>query len=129
MVVLVWNSLLSILDIPCFIAAGILPFLFVSTVFGFRKMKSAFLISREKEPEKDSVMQALYFFRIYGKATWIAGLIALIIGVIGTLNNLEDKSVLGPNLAVALIPLLYSGIINMAIIMPFTVFAKEHIKE
>ena len=120
---------LTILDIPSLIAVGLFPFLFVSTLFGFKEMKLAFSISRKKEPEKGALLQALHFFKIYGKATWIAGIISVFIGIVGMLANLEDKSALGPNLALALISFLYSGIIHMVIIIPFTIFVKKKLKE
>ena len=124
-VLLNMNGLLSYLDLHSFILVGLFPFLFVSTLIGFKKMKSAFLIFRNKKPEKDTLMQALHFFKTYGKATWITGLIALMIEAIGILTNLEDAAALGPNLAYALLCPFYSGLINMVIVMPYTVFIKK----
>jgi hypothetical protein len=43
--------------------------------------------------------------------------------------NLEDKMALGPNFALALISMTYSGIINVVIIIPLTVFIKKQLKE
>jgi hypothetical protein len=42
---------------------------------------------------------------------------------------LEDRSGLGPNLAFIFNTLLYCGIINMVIIIPYTVLIKRHLKE
>jgi chemotaxis protein MotA len=79
--------------------------------------------------EKEKLIKALNFFKIYGKVTWIAGYIAVLIGIIAMLVNLEDKTALGPNLALALISMLYSGLINVVIIIPFMVFIKRKLKE
>jgi flagellar motor component MotA len=117
------------LDVPSFIIVGIFPFLFVSILFGFREMIFAFSVPLKKDTEKDALIKALNFFKIYGKITWIAGFIAVLIGYIATLVALEDKTALGPNLAVGLISMLYSGIINVIIIIPFTVFIKKQLKE
>ena len=48
--------------------------------------------------------------------------------VITVLTALEDKSGLGPNLSMILITLLYSGIINIVMVIPFTVFIKRQLK-
>ncbi|MDR1301009.1 MAG: hypothetical protein LBK43_00865 [Treponema sp.] len=117
------------LDIPSLIIAGILPFLFTSILFGFKEMGSAFSVSIRKETEREALINALNFFKIYGKVTWIAGYIAVFIGVIAMLANLADKTAWGPYLALALFSLLYSGIINVVIIIPFTVFIKKQLKE
>jgi hypothetical protein len=116
-------------DIPSLIITGILPFLFVSILFGFKEMALSFLVALKKDAEKDKLIKALNFFRTYGKTTWIAGFIAVLIGVIAIMALLEDKKALGPNLALALISLLYSGIINVVIIIPFMVFIKKQMKE
>jgi len=88
-------------------------------------MVLAFSIPFKKDTEKDKLMKALDFFKVYGKTTWIAGFIALLIGLIAMLVSLDDRTAVGPNLALALISILYSGIINVVIIIPFTVFIKK----
>ena len=123
------GSLWPYLDIPSFIITGIFPFLFISIVFGFKEMARAFSIAFEKEPENDKLIKALNFFKAYCKTTWLSGLIAVLIGVIAMMVWLEDRSKLGPNLAVALISLLYCGIINIVIIIPFTAYIKRHLKK
>jgi flagellar motor component MotA len=123
------GSVLTYFDIPSFIFVGIFPFIFVSVIFGFKEMLLAFSVSLKKETEKEKLISALNFFKIYGKTTWLAGFIVVLIGVIAVLIYLEDKTALGPNLAVALFSMLYSGIINVIIIIPFTVFIKKQLKE
>jgi flagellar motor component MotA len=122
-------AVLRLIYLPSFIIAGLLPFLFVTLLFGFKEMSQAFSICFKKEPERDKLVQALHFFNNYGKTTWFAGLIGVIIGVISMMANLEDKSMLGPSLALALLSLFYSGIINVLIIIPFTVFLNKHLKD
>jgi flagellar motor component MotA len=116
------------LDIPSLIITGLFPFLFVSILSGFREMPAAFSTAIKREGEKDKLIQALDFFKTYGKATWLAGLISVLIGVVSMLVNLEDKMMLGPCLALALVSLLYSGIINLVIIMPFALFIRKQLK-
>ena len=124
----IMTYIMSYIDIPSIIFVGIFPFIFVSIIFGFKEMSSAFSVPFKKEVKNDKLIKALNFFKIYGKTTWIAGFIAVLIGVVAILVNLEDRMKLGPNLALALISLLYCGIINVIIIIPFTVFIKREME-
>lgn len=47
------------------------------------------------------------------------GMMGTVLGLIGMLNNLEDKSSLGPNMAVALITTLYGSMMANWLIAPF----------
>ena len=47
------------------------------------------------------------------------GMMGTVVGLIGMLNNLEDKSSLGPNMAVALITTLYGSMLANWLIDPF----------
>ena len=48
------------------------------------------------------------------------GMMGTVLGLIGMLNNLEDKSSLGPNMAVALITTLYGSMMANWLIAPFS---------
>jgi len=117
------------LDLPSFIIAVVVPFLFVSVLFGFKEMGEAFSTPLQKEADKEKLMQSLVFFKTYAKATWLAGLISVIIGIMTMLATLDDKASIGPMVALALESLLYCGIINLVIIVPFTAFIKKQFKE
>ena len=49
------------------------------------------------------------------------------LSIISILSNLYDYSALWPNLSMALISLLYCGIINVAIVIPFTILIKKRL--
>jgi flagellar motor component MotA len=117
------------LDIPSFIIVGILPFLFVSILFGFKEMCLAFSTAFRNNTDKGQLLNAISFFKMYGKTIWITCFITILISVISILGFLEDKSVIGPNLAIALISVLYTALINVLIIIPFTIFLKKQLKE
>jgi chemotaxis protein MotA len=53
------------------------------------------------------------------------GMLGTVIGLIGMLKNLEDKSALGPNMAVALITTLYGSIIANLIMIPLSAKLKS----
>ncbi|MDR2601632.1 MAG: MotA/TolQ/ExbB proton channel family protein [Spirochaetaceae bacterium] len=113
------------LDIPTIIFVVIFPLVFVSILFGFKETAFAFSVSLKREIKKEKLVNALDFFKIYGKTTWIAGFIGAFIGVIAALIYLEDKAALGSNLAIALFSVLYSGVVNVVIITPFIIFIKK----
>lgn len=48
------------------------------------------------------------------------GMLGTVIGLIGMLNNLEDKSSLGPNMAVALVTTLYGSIMQNWMFVPIS---------
>jgi chemotaxis protein MotA len=48
------------------------------------------------------------------------GMLGTVIGLIGMLKNLEDKSALGPNMAVALITTLYGSIMANLMLIPWS---------
>ena len=116
-------------DIPSLIIVGVFPLIFLSVLFGFKKMISAFSIPSKKEANKDELMEGLYFFKIYGRTIWFAGFISVIIAVVAIMFSLGDIMALGPNLALALISLLYCGLLSIVIIIPFTVLIKKQLKE
>ena len=116
-------------NILSFLTVGIFPLLFLGILFGFKEIGFSFSAALRKDIEKDKLIKALDFFKIYGKTIWIVGFIAGLIVAITMLVALEDKSGLGPNLSMILITLLYSGIINIVIVIPFTVFIKRQLKE
>ena len=116
-------------NILSFLTVGIFPLLFLGILFGFKEIRFSFSAALRKDIEKDKLIKAIDFFKIYGKTIWIVGFIAGLIVAITMLVALEDKSGLGPNLSMILITLLYSGIINIVIVIPFTVFIKRQLKE
>jgi chemotaxis protein MotA len=54
------------------------------------------------------------------------GMLGTVIGLIGMLANLEDKSALGPNMAVALITTLYGSIIANLVMIPISAKLKGY---
>ena len=54
------------------------------------------------------------------------GMLGTVIGLIGMLRNLEDKSALGPNMAVALITTLYGSIVANIFMIPWAAKLKGY---
>jgi flagellar motor component MotA len=127
-ILFVGNSISFHLNIYSFIIIGLFPIIFTGILFGFKETFLAFSVPFKRELENNKLLQALHFLKIYNKTIWIIGIIAVIIVIVAMLRNLTDKSRWGPFLAFAFNSILYCGIINMVIIIPFTVLIKRQIK-
>jgi flagellar motor component MotA len=122
---MVGGSILIYLDITTFCIVGLLPFLFASLLFGLREMPAAFATALRKEPEADSIAKAQGFFNVFGSAIWIMGMINVIFRIIGMLASLESRDEIWAYLALALLSILYSGILYLTAVLPFTLLLKK----
>ena len=119
------GDLMNFVDIPTFFAVGLIPFLFVSVLFGFREMKAAYTTALQKEPDVDRISKSQVFFNTFGTAIWIMGMIGVLNGFVLILANMEDKSKLGPNMALALLSIYHSGVLYLVVVLPFTLLLKK----
>jgi flagellar motor component MotA len=106
-------------DLPSLILVPIAPFLFVTLSFGWKSVGAAFRAPLRAGADKRELAASASFFKSLGAAIWAFGALGSTIGVIAILANLTDKSKVGPNAAVALITMLYSGIFNVVLVLPF----------
>ena len=118
---------LALIDLPSFIITIMTPFLFVTILFGFKDTCRAFSVLYKKEKKQDTLLSALGFFKVYSKAIWISAIIAVLTGGTGMLINLDVPSAIGPHLALALVALLYGGVAQLAIVLPYTVLINKHL--
>jgi len=120
---------LWLVNLPTLLVVGVLPFLAVSTVLGFARMRSAFSAAVNRDGDRSRLEPALVFFRAFGRAVNAAGLIGLVAGLVLILAGLDDPLLIGPNAAMALMSLFYSGLVHLAVIIPFTAMIKNRIAE
>jgi len=118
-------TILLYIDTPTFIFVGLIPFLFVSVLFGFKEMKAAYKTALQKEPDVDNISKSQGFFNVFGTAIWIMGMTGTVIMIIGMLANLDDSASIGPNLALALLSIQHSGILYLAAVLPFILLLKK----
>jgi hypothetical protein len=118
-------SILSYVDIKTFFTVGLVPFLFVSVLFGFREMGKAYATVLRKEPDADRISKSRRFFNVFGTAIWIMGMINVLIGTIGMFKNLESRSDIWRYMALTLLSIHYSGILYLIAVLPFMLFLKK----
>ena len=132
-------SLLAFLDLRSFFIVGIVPFLFIWILNGHKETFSAigapFINLEEREQVdlldniKERLIKALHVLRAYDEAVWAASIIGFIICIVGMFRNLNDSTMVGPNLAIASITILYKCLTNVLVIIPYTLTINKKLRE
>jgi flagellar motor component MotA len=117
------------LDIPSILIMVFFPFVYQCLLFGVSTAKIAFTAGFKKDATMEQLAKAQLFFKNYSKVVWVTALAVVLIGMVTILKNLEDRTMLGPNFALALLSLLYGGILHLVIIIPNSVFLKKRLIE
>ena len=123
------TNFMLFIDAPSALIVIVFPLIYMGILYGWKNIGSAFSTIFNKNMEKNVLLNAKTFFENYGKTVFSAGFIAFIIAFMAMMYNLEDKAALGPNMLVASFVLLYVGIINIAIIIPYKIIIKKKIVE
>jgi flagellar motor component MotA len=117
------------LDIPSILIMVFFPFVYQCLLFGVSTVKIAFTMGFKKDATMEQLAKAQLFFKNYSKVIWITALAVVFIGMVAILKNLEDRTMLGPNFALAFLSILYGGILHLVIIIPNSVFLKKRLIE
>ncbi len=117
------------IDLPTFLIVGIAPLVYQLASFGFAKFGNAFSSPLKKNSSMAEITQALAFFKTYNKSTWAFTLMAVGVSFIEILTNLMEPEKLGPNMAVAILSVLYAALINLLLILPYTAVSKQRLAE
>jgi flagellar motor component MotA len=123
------GTLMIYLDIPSIVIMVIFPFVYQCLIFGISAVKLAFTAAFKENVAEKQLLNAQLFFKSYGKIIWLSAFVTVLIGTVAILVNLEDPKALGPNFAMALISLLYGGVLHIVIIIPYSVFLKKRLTE
>jgi flagellar motor component MotA len=119
----------SFYDLPSLIITVVVPFTLMYILHGNTAFWMALRAPFKKDISKELLVKANMFFTYYSITTWLSGISAVLIGNIAMLKNLEDKTQLGPNRALAFMSLLYAALINLLVLIPFKVLLNKKIKE
>ncbi|MDR1232357.1 MAG: hypothetical protein LBK61_13270 [Spirochaetaceae bacterium] len=123
------GHVMAFFDVPSLVVTVILPFGYQWFLFGTAAMKNAFSAGFRKTVSLEDAEKARLFFKTYAHSTWFAAVLAVLIGVISMLMNLEDKTRIGPNMALALLSLSYAVFANLLIILPNASLIKKRLVE
>jgi hypothetical protein len=121
------GGLLSYLDFYAAIITVVLPFIYQWALFGPGGVKTAFTAAFRKNPSMEKMERSLLFFRAYSKIIWLSVLLPVIVGAVAILKwaTPDDYTLMGPNLAVSLMSLLYAVALHAFIILPYSVILKR----
>ncbi|MEW6566293.1 MAG: hypothetical protein AB1404_12425 [Spirochaetota bacterium] len=98
------------------------------TGWTFREMGQAFSAAFNETTDREGLKTADVFFATTGNYLSLSAAFSILISVIIILKNLTDKDMLGPNLAVALISLLYAVLFQLIIVLPMRGMIQKKLK-
>ncbi len=116
-------------DLPSFAIVPVLSSLVPCLIFGASGLRTAFSAPFAKSATKLELQTSIAFFKALGTSAWVFGLIGTIMGTVAMMYNIDDRSQIGPNMALALLTLFYAVMVWAVIILPFTLNAKEKLAE
>ena len=126
-------NLFGYVDIPTLFGVGCLPFAIMFILYGMTNTMNMFLLPLKKNPPEDILNEALWFFKLYNKIIWYSSLMFLMINVIEILIKLNGLSMLSIDyniiLALSVLSLLYAVLLNLIIIIPYTIIIKRQLKQ
>jgi hypothetical protein len=108
-----------IVDLPTFIAVPVISCLYVIGSHGFKGFGRSFATACRQSPTQSEVRKAQGMFHTLKGALWGTGLLVLCISLLAVLRNLSDPALVGPNLAVCFLSILYAAFFNLLLIVPF----------
>jgi len=122
------SSILFYIDIPSLLLIAL--FLLILSVFTtrFKRCMSYYRAVFDTDAESSLLKAASRYFMNFTLYTMGVGALGFLTGLIAMLANLEDKASVGPNLAVALITMLYAVILCLAVFIPFKLSLDARIK-
>ncbi|GHU90128.1 hypothetical protein FACS189476_09890 [Spirochaetia bacterium] len=123
------SSPLGYFDLPGLLFVVVCPFIVMYVLHGHAAIKTAFSAPFKKNSSRETLLLANRYFKNHNKVTWLWAFAAALIGVIGILQNLNNKLAIGPNLAMAIMSIFYATVIHVFVIIPFTVLIDKKIKE
>jgi flagellar motor component MotA len=121
-----WRTLF---DIPSFFIVGIIPLLFQLVFFGFKNFVNAFSSPFKKNSSIVELSRSLDFFKSYSQFFWTFSMATVGISFIAVFTYFDNPHAIGPNMAVALISLLYAVFIYLILILPYTAIIKQRLAE
>lgn len=116
-------------DIPSVLISIGLPLCMLRFGWTFKEMGECFKASFSSVKKPQNLKDAVIFFETMTKYFVFSGVIGVFTGVIAILKNLEDPHKLGPNLAVALITVLYGVFLSLIVSIPLAAIAKKQLNE
>jgi len=117
------------IDVASFVLVPIGPVLFMGLAFGWKAAGAAFSSAWTPGASRRQLESSARFFKGLRAAIWSFGGLGAMIGFIAVLSNLTDRARVGPNLAVALVSVLYAALFDLLVALPFMVASTKRLAE
>ena len=121
-----------LVEVDAAIIVIVFPLIFMGILHGWKNIRPAFSVLFDKNIDKMALLNAKTFFENYGKAVFSISFIAFLIPFIAiTRNSLfyGDYASILSNTGIYSILLLYAGIINIVIVIPYKIIINKKITE
>jgi len=112
-------------DFPSFLLVPLLSFAYMAVMYGWKGVRGAFRAPFADPGVKTELALSVAFFRDLATSFWCFGAMGSCIGLVEVLRNLTDRTRLGPNLAVAILTLMYAATFDLVLAHPFLVNARR----
>lgn len=128
------NHFIKYVDIPTSFIVGLLPLLVMYILYGPSKAKKCFREPLSENPDEGILHEALAFFNMFHKLAWFSALLTTIVNVMEILLtfDISTKEVMEANrlyAALILLALLYSVLLDLAIIFPYNIMIRARLKK
>lgn len=117
------------LDLPSLVITVGLTVALLRSAWSFREMGGAFSAAFDASAGDERWKAAMHFFASARRYLLMSGFLAVVMGVIAMLANLSDRSRLGPNLAIALLSILYAVLLGLFVCLPLEIRCKRQVKK
>ncbi len=122
------GNLFILLDVLSIVITAVLTIVLLRTGWTFREMGKAFSAAFDEREDKPSLSVADAFFTAMGRYQNLSAVLGTVTGVIITMRYLTDKTQLGPNLALALLSILYAVLLQLAVVVPMRAMIQKKLK-
>ena len=116
-------------DLPSLVIVPVLPVLYMAAIYGFAGVAGAFRVPFSERASVGELARSLAFFKSLGRSFWLFGAMGMCLGLIEVLRNLTEREKLGPNLAIAILTILYAATFNLLLVQPFSANARKRLAE
>ncbi|MDC7220903.1 MAG: hypothetical protein PQJ59_13290 [Spirochaetales bacterium] len=125
-----WHFLGMYFDPASFIMAIFVPHVLISFMTPPSEQKKMIHEILTKEEGKEKILKkSLSYLNTLKQMIICSSFAAMILGVIGIMANLTDTSIIGPNMAVALIVMFYAALYILVVIEPLRLTAEKKLAD
>jgi flagellar motor component MotA len=124
------EGLLILVDMPSLIMVVIPAVVMLLASFSLKDIGSAFSVAWNKSAADPKALKSgLVFFKAMSRYLMISAILVFFLGIVGLLSALSDMSALGRSVALSLLCIFYSILLQVVIAFPFIESIKKRLAE